>query len=371
MKSPKPLTLLLFVLAALFTISSNTLIEKYQSSSRQLLENPLFSIGLQGWQTKESPGRAIVLKDGTVILKSLDKEGQIEIYQEVKGQGQNTRYRLEAELQTTDVASGEKSWNKARLLLIPIIDGKASYKLKHAAASLVGSQDWKTYSEVFQIPKGVQTIRVVAQMSRCSGEFSLRNPTLYRVVETPLYTFSKWLVISLWATFFFSLFQPCLRTKGNFFFKILLVLTVVAIVIGTAIPGQLKNDLRDDLLRESGIFTIPVQQTVKEIMVAEDLRPFDVPKVDITKLAHFFLFALFALLLLFTNPEMSVKQLLLNLFLVACSTELIQLYVEGRSSLIRDVAIDMAGGGIILLCWQLTTIRKRVCFYYCDNFSRR
>jgi VanZ family protein len=359
MKSPTPLTLWLFALAALFTIGSNTLIEKYQNSSRQLLENPLFTQGLQRWQTKKSPAREMVLQDGTVTLKSQDQEGQIEIFQEVKGQDKDTIFRLEAELQSIDVSAGEKSWNKARLLLLPFIDGKASYKLKHVAASLVGTQSWKRVSEVFQIPKGAQTIRVVAQMSHCSGEFSLRNPTLYRVVENPLYSFSKWLVIPLWAAFFFFLFQPCLRGTGNFCIKLLLVLTVAAIVVGTTIPGRFKNDLRDDLLQEARSSTTSVQQTVKEMMVAEHIRPFKLPKVDITKLAHFFLFALLALLLLLTNPGISVKQLLLNLFLVACSTELIQLYVESRSPLIRDVVIDMAGGGMTVILWYLTMVRKR------------
>lgn len=359
MKFPTLLTLLLFVLASLFTIGCNTLIEKYHNISQQLLENPLFSYGVRGWQTKESPSSEIVLQDGTVTLKSSDKEGQKEIFQEVKGQNQDAIFRLEAELQTTDVAAGEKNWNKARLLLVPIIDGKASYKLKHVAASLVGTKGWKRVSEVFYFPKGCQAIRVVAQMSRCSGEFSLRNPTLHRVVETPLFSFSKWLVIPLWAVFFFSMFQPCLRGKGNFFPKMLLVLTVVAIVAGTTIPGRFKNDLRDDLLDETRSYTTSVQETVKEVLVAEHVRPFDLPKVDITKLAHFFLFALLTLLLLLTNPEISVKLLLLNLFLVACSTELIQLYVEGRSPLIRDVVIDMAGGGMTVVLWYLTMVRKR------------
>lgn len=359
MKSPTPLTLLLFALAALFTIGSNIFFAKYQNSSQQLLENPQFANELRGWQTKKSPAREIVLKDGTVTLTSRDKEGQIEIYQDVKSQDQDARFRLEAELRSIDVSAGEKSWNKARLLLLPFIDGKASYKMKHVAAFLVGTQGWKRVSEVFHFPKGCQTLRVVAQMSRCSGEFSLRNPTLYRVVETPLFSFSKWIVIPLWAAFFFSLFQPCLRGTGNFCIKLLLVLTVAAIVVGTTIPGRFKNDLRDDLLQEARSSTTSVQQTVKEMMVAEHIRPFKLPKVDITKLAHFFLFALLALLLLLTNPGISVKQLLLNLFLVACSTELIQLYMEGRSPLIRDVVIDMAGGGMTVILWYLTMVRKR------------
>lgn len=358
MKFPTSLTLLLFALAALFTIGSNTLIEKYQKNSRQLLENPLFANEFRGWQTK-SPAGKMVLKEDAITLKSQDKEGQIEIFQEVKGQDQDTRYRLEAELQTMDVAAGEKSWNKARLLLIPSIEGKAGYKLKHVAASLVGTQGWKTVSEVFRFPRGCQVIRVVAQLNRCSGEFSLRNPTLYRVVENPSYTLSRWLAAPLWAAFFFSLFQPCLRGAGNFFFKMLLALTVAAIIAGTAIPGRFKNDLRDDLLGETKSYTTSVKQTVKEVLVAEDVRPFDIPKVDITKLAHFILFALLALLFLLTNKGMSVKVLLFNLFLVACSTELIQLYVEGRSPLIRDVAIDMAGGGMIVVLWYLTMIRRR------------
>lgn len=346
MKSPTPLTLLLFALAALFTIGSNILIAKYQNSSQQLLENPLFSVGLRGWQTKESPGREIVLKDGTVTLKSLDKKGQIEIFQEVRGQDQDVRYRLEAELLTTAVSAGEKNWNKARLLFVPFIDGKASYKQNHVVASLTGSLGWKKYSEVFAIPEGTQTIRVVVQMSHCSGEFELRNPTLFMVGENPFYTFSKWLAIPLWAGCFIVLFYPMLRGKSSLFMKLLLVLLVASIGIGATISGQLKNNLKNDLLTEAKHSTTVVKQTIKEILVVEDICPYDLPKVDITKLAHFFLFALLSLLLLLTNPGISVKVLLFYLVLVACSTELFQMYADGRTPLIRDVLINMAGGSM-------------------------
>jgi len=69
-----------------------------------------------------------------------------------------------------------------------------------------------------------------------------------------------------------------------------------------------------------------------------------VEKVDITKVAHFVLFALLAFLLRLTSPARPVRMLMLDLFMLACATELSQFFINDRSPLFTDVMIDMAGG---------------------------
>jgi VanZ family protein len=359
MRSPKPLTLLLFALAAFFTIGSNILIEKYQESGEQLLKNPFFTNELQGWEKNSLLDTGIAVNNGTVTLNARNKEGFCKIFQEIKTLGQETRFRLDAELKATDVSAGEKRWDQARLLLITIMDGKANYKVKHEVVSLAGNQGWQKYSKVFHIPKGTQTVQVAAQMSQCSGEFSLQNPHLYRVVESPLYTLSKWLALPLWGAFFISLLQPSLRGKGKNLSKLLLILTLTVIGIGITLSSLTKNNLRDEILQEAKSYTAPVKQIVKTTLEVEHILPFKLPHVDITKLAHFFLFALLALILLLINPQISCQALLINLLLIACSTELIQLYMEGRSPLFRDLVIDMAGGSVTVFLWRWLTLLKR------------
>lgn len=75
----------------------------------------------------------------------------------------------------------------------------------------------------------------------------------------------------------------------------------------------------------------------------------DEPMIDITKIAHFALFGLLAVLLLWQNSNSKPSFIIADIFMFACGTELVQLYSEGRSALLTDIVIDMAGCGAGML----------------------
>lgn len=65
----------------------------------------------------------------------------------------------------------------------------------------------------------------------------------------------------------------------------------------------------------------------------------------IDNIGHFGLFAVLSLLLMRVNPSRPVRLQVLDLFMLACVTELVQLYADGRTPEVIDVVIDMAGAG--------------------------
>ncbi len=53
------------------------------------------------------------------------------------------------------------------------------------------------------------------------------------------------------------------------------------------------------------------------------------------------------------NPGRSKMRQMGDIFMLACATECIQFYIDGRSPLFSDVLIDMAGGLSALVLYVL------------------
>jgi VanZ family protein len=351
--------LLLFFVATLLTIISHTLIGKYQNISPQLLLNPTFSENLKGWQVKGEKGIDVIVENGILTLESQNKLKQIEVFQELAVQNNEDKFRVGAEFRVANVVAGEKNWNKARLLFVQNRGEYPDYGLPHEAFSQIGTHGWKTYSEIFSIVKDCHVVKVDIQLIQSSGKFFIRNPVLFRVTVNPFYVFIKWLVLSLWLVFYLCLLQSYWQSAATKVFKIFLGITVLVLLIGITFPGRVKNDLRSDLLREIKTCTVPVKQMVVKVDII-NISSLKILMVEITHLAHFLLFSLLAFLLIRGNAKGSVYHVLTYLALIASSTELMQIYIEGRSPRVQDFLIDMAGGGVIVLVWYLIGLRKPV-----------
>ena len=312
----------------------------YQNAGRQLLLNADFSKELEFWQTRKPSSGKIVAHNNQLTLSSHDSAESIQVFQKIQTDLNGKKFRLRATLSSKDVILGKRKWNKARLLLVQYINEEAQWTLPHVLAALEGTNDWQIYHKVFSSSPEYSELRVIVQTSRCSGEFFVKDLSLYEVEESSAYTWLKWLIKAAWILFIVVLFVPDLKGGGSTLLKTCIVLTVVGVVIGTTLPGQLKNELKEDITQEVYTYTAPVTKTAKVVV---DTAQYEFVKLDITKIAHFCLFALLALLLLLKNPSRPIRLILLKLFMLACATELMQFYVAGRSPLITDVLIDMAG----------------------------
>jgi VanZ family protein len=70
----------------------------------------------------------------------------------------------------------------------------------------------------------------------------------------------------------------------------------------------------------------------------------------LAKIGHFFFFFLFGLVFSFLQKDESDTMVITNIVLLAGSTEIIQLFIDGRSFLLWDIIIDLNGAlyGFIL-----------------------
>ncbi len=342
--------LFFFVLLTLLTLCSNLLLDKYVPTKEQLLSNHVFATNEEYWEKQIPDNAALTVTQNTLNLYSENMHETAAIFQERSCSGKTQKLLLSAELATDSVSPGEKGWNKARLLLVQYIEGKANYQLQHNVASLSGTHPWQHYSKIFTLSPVCSSYRVVLQLNHSPGKFSIRNLSLHEAHETTIYIWCKWLITGLWFIFISLLFLPEIQAQKKLYYEILAVVTVAAIFIGTAIPGKTKNEIKDDIIHETKIISGPIRHSILELTDLPSLS-MGLPDVDITKIAHFSLFAFLTLLLLLKGQTPRLH-LFCKLSLLACASEMIQFYADGRTPLFTDVMIDMAGVGIVFLVFE-------------------
>lgn len=208
--------------------------------------------------------------------------------------------------------------------------------LPHHVASIHGTHEWDSYNKYFIINPETNKIIVSAQLSQCTGSLWIKNIHLYPVIKTPVYIYFKIIVLTAWGVYLVLLLGPCfINEKNNFVIRIILVLVFILIIIGVTIPSDMKfqiTDYANELINSLGV-------------VSEGYFT-----LDLAKIGHFFFFFLFGLVFSFLQKDESDTMVITNIVLLAGSTEIMQLFIDGRSFLLWDIIIDLNGAlyGFIL-----------------------
>lgn len=338
---------IIFFLLSLATLCCAAFITQYYETGQQILSNASFSSGLDHWQLRKSGADTIIVRNGELAMHSSDPRKIVSIYQTITNYFVGKKVRVKALLRSKDVVAGTKPYHQARLLLVQYFGEKAVYTLPHQVQTLEGTNEWQEVSDVFTIAEDCTEFRVVIQLTHCSGDFFLKDLSLYQVAESSPYQMIKWLLRGAWVLFSFFLFTPYLKNQQFPVSTILLFITVAVILIGTTMPAEVKYNLKEQidnqLTAQTGIINTAHPATTDahtqyrwQQLVGE--------KIDITKIAHFTLFSFLVLLLRHNNPSRPVGLLLVDIFMLACATELSQFFIEHRSPLLTDLLIDMGGG---------------------------
>lgn len=319
---------LFFVLAAI-TLISHQEIAQYEPIGPDLLTDK--------WNIQTPPNGRVEITENGLMLQSAAEQVNVGAYQYVALPSPGTLLKLSAEIRSADVKLGQKSWQQARLVLVQNNGQKDDWSLPHTAAALFGSHDWKKSHGIFTVSTETQRIKVLAQLNQVSGFFQLRNIRLYPVSESSMFPAVRNIVIGAWVAFFLFLVGSCLLMReASIVARLLLVLLIFSIVVGTSIPGEIKQGVSDDVMTQisagSGQFITNI--------------PF-----DLSKLWHFGFFVLLGVLLGWVMTGASLFSIMIVVLMVAGGTELAQLYIEGRTALITDFFLDAFSGilGLVLI----------------------
>lgn len=320
---------LLFILLAVTTIASHTWIAQYEPNGSELLTDY--------WKYKTSENSQINLTNTGFNLISNDATTITSIYQDIPKVAPGTILLLSADVKSSDVLAGEKPWNQARLLLLQVDKKKERWDLPSVVVSLTGTHDWENYPGIFTVSHETQSIRVIAQLNQATGSLQINNIQLYPVREAQLFAIAGNIMLSAWSAFFLLLIGSCLiSNKQGIFLRLLLVCAFISIIVGTTLPGKLKNQVSNEV------------RTHIHTQSAQNKNPMT---WDLSKIWHFCSFFLFGLILCLMMTQERLSQMIFAILFLAAGTELAQLYINGRTPLITDFFIDAAGGiiGIILI----------------------
>jgi hypothetical protein len=318
-----------FVILAIATIVSHTGLNQYEQAGPGLLTGD--------WKFKPSATSRINITENGLTLDSGDAQTVTSVYQDVAVIEHGTVLKLSADIKCDDVVPGKKPWNLARLLLVQNDGRNDRWDLPHTVAALTGTTDWKNHHAVFTVSPDTLKIQVIAQLSQSSGSLQIKNIQLYPVNETLIFRWARGIILFAWGAFFLLLVASCfLLGRKKILFRLLLISAFVAIIAGTTLPGEIKHQVAGKIGAQI--------DAGNESFKAAILR-------DSAKVWHFCFFFLLGLILCLTLINVSWIQPLAIIMMLAGGTEIVQLYINGRTALLSDFFIDAAGGitGLILI----------------------
>ncbi|MCP4022460.1 MAG: VanZ family protein [Desulfobacteraceae bacterium] len=315
------------MLIALTAVISHTYIARYAKAGPEIVT--------WDWNADAPLEAQAKVNKKELYLSSSSKARSISIYQNIKSFEKCTLYKFSAEMKYENVQQGIQPWNGARLIMTQYINEKPRWNLMHTLALFVDTGDWESHCKYFFVEPDTEKIQIRAQLSNCTGSFWVKNIHLNSVIQTKTYTCLKIGITSLWSLYFGLLLGSWMIVSGQGILKAFVILSFAAIIFGTIIAGDMKTQVSDVF---SGQIMAPETSEIKKKQINIDVD------IDIFNLGHFFLFLLFSGILTLLLANQPMKIVLINMLLLAGSTEIAQLYIDGRSPLFSDFLIDIAGG---------------------------
>lgn len=327
-----------FLVTACATLLGRQLVKQFDQTGPDILEKT--------WAVKAKSSHIFSTESGLLHL-SQDLPTSSSLQQTTPFSGAERVLQLTAWIKTHNVTPGEKNWHSARLILIQNNGTKDRFDLPHTAARLDGSNEWHQIKQAFYIDETTRTVKVAAQLNRCTGTLEVKDIRLFEVVQTRAYLWTKRAILTGWgitgALFVFYLFS--LSSKFRLL-PLFIILSLAAILIGTTIPNRQKIKIS--------------RQISHQLNQANSQSGRLVSSENLTKIGHFAFFAVFgSLMVLFTFKE-SLLTGLFSIFMLACGTELSQLFIDSRTALFADFLIDISGGisGAAIIILYLFVTKK-------------
>lgn len=347
--------LFLLVLSACTIIFFNYY-ERYHIVGPELLENADFRDGLQHW---ERSGLGIALPAGGAGVAKLHVQSPIKhasLYQVVQAPYHFKLLCLSADIKTLNVVSGDKSWETARVVLVSHNRaGEAMYFLPHILTQQRGNADWAHYEKVFSIAPTVAKVYVIAQILQSTGTLWIKSISLRPVALKSAFKQYRQALLFIWAVMVLWIGIPLLKSGFTSLKHGTALMLATAIILGVLMPENLKESL-------SATF-VPFATTDIASFIPthfNDTQSFKftpvLPTLDIYKTGHFIMFTLLAITLFGAKPySASNARLFVYLVLFALVTEVLQLFMAGRTAQFGDILIDSIGiatGFAIAWIWR-------------------
>ncbi|RLJ19384.1 hypothetical protein DJ031_08600 [bacterium endosymbiont of Escarpia laminata] len=337
----RPVSWVVLLLAAL-TLLFFTSVLPVKPVGPELLKNPLFEQGLEGWQP--GLGKSEVSKPAVLVELRVDNMPGSEsnsVIQKLGAQDLPKQLLLQGEVRTSGVESGRRSWHEARVELIAYDSfGQGFYHIPYILSGLIGDNEWRGYSLLVTVPEEAVELRLEIGLYHVPGRIWVRGLALHQAKPQTLFSAGKlllavlWLVTGLWALRL--LLQHYWSTPQGWMIALLLLL----IVGGILQPQEVKQAIEVQIQQLGQWLGIHLE--IGRYHHGFDPLAFWPASWDISKLGHLLGFFLLSAGL-FLDSKTRLPSVLFGLLLLAVSTEVVQFFVPGRTPRLSDVVVDMLG----------------------------
>ncbi|KRT54722.1 VanZ like family [endosymbiont of Ridgeia piscesae] len=343
--------LLLLCLLTLFFFSR---FSAFHGLGPQRLHNPDFHKGLNGWQLQRGSG-SIGTLGPQLTISSKRGDSNLGISQCFSADALPQQLWLEVEMRVDRVIPGRLDWHHARIDLIGYdAKGRGIYD-GHGFAGSSGSHDWRQLEGLFQLPQQAERVCLEIYLYHSRGSFEVRNLSLREAEANWFYPplrgvlLLAWVVIGVWLLHSLLSYQ---REEGLGWWICGLLLVSL---LGILMPQEIKLWLELQIEGVARLFGLALQASSSRHLNHISLLP---AQWSIAKLGHLLSFFLISSAL-FARGRFAPLNLFAVLFLLAVASELLQMFVPGRSSNLADVSVDMIG---VLLGWALVSSLRRFSF---------
>jgi VanZ family protein len=356
------LVVVAFLLLTAVTVTLGVAYSRYRSVGPELLVNGDFSRGLDDWRLSGPPGAIAVEPPRTVRLQAADMEHYVGLTQAIHDARRFALLELSGTIRTEAVVAGMEAWHKARLILSSFDQEGQWIPAAHLVAGLEGNHPWQQYATVFPVIPEAEELQVSIQLARATGRVWVRDLSLREAVEKPLYVFLQAGAFGLWGVFLAWLMVPLVVTCPRNLLRGALIVCMLLVLSGTLLPGSYRRVVERDMTDAYQSATSP-GASVAETQPPDRPRSIEVwDRIrNAGKSGHFVLYGLLGISLAVAFPARAWRTLMLELGMMGGATELLQFFIEGRTPLVGDWLLDLAGAGAglgLVTLWRRTITRE-------------
>ena len=353
------LVVVVFLVLSVVTVLVGVTYSRYRSVGPELLVNGDFSRGLEDWRVSGPSGAIAVEPPRTVRLQAADREHYVGLTRPFHDPGRFELLELSGTIRTEAVVAGKEAWHKARLILSSFDQEGAWMPGAHLVVALEGNHPWKRYATVFPVIPEAEELRVSMQLARVSGKAWVRDLSLREAVEKPLYVFLQAGAFGLWGVFLVWLMVPLVVACPRNLLRGALVVSMLLVLSGTLLPGSYRRVVERDMTEAYQATTSPEASVAETETLGRPDRVVVWDRIrNAGKAGHFVLYGLLAMSLAAAFPARPRKTLILELGMMGGATELLQFFIEGRTPLVGDWLLDLAGAGAglgLVTVWRRAT----------------
>ncbi|MGF1563516.1 MAG: VanZ family protein [Geminicoccaceae bacterium] len=322
------------------TVMLFALVPRYGPVTPQLLTNPDFADGLDGWEIN-GKAEGVSLNEGVLRLELDDPTELISVVQRLPMPTASRYLRIEGRLATQDVRRGKFGFLRAQIRVVGIdAEGQGLWRYVRHAEFFRGTIPEQPFSFLFRLPAEAATVQVGMVIPRSTGVLEVADLSLHAVDETTLFVLCKYGLIGLWALAGVLAVRLVLRDVGHGAMRVGLAALAVGGLAALLMPVELRQALSLDLA--------PVRAYLG---VHQDVA------------GHFGLFFILAFSLRIARPRDWWIAQVLGLLLLAAVSEVVQLFAVQRGPSFDDWLVDGLAVVLAATLAQTLIIATRVVMH--------